>query len=348
MILERKLLLDTLRKENLLTISAKQHERTWKYYYKQYHKAFYIFLTIAKQKRYRTNRKCRPFLFIMRHSVELYLKNKIAQTPNSKVPSDHNIKNLYREATISDNYFLQAFACLNCDSGGDCWRYLLAGEVAQSSIVDPVQAFDACNYYCSVLSHDTSLAHHSTDKKLLNELTFHLWECGTLGLIGTEYDWAITDLLSSIKDKEVSINEVYLPLLFLLRHSLEIKLKDALEVLSDHLTVQEQGELRTHSVKKLYEILNKYISHDINAITDARFKQRCQDLSNATNQYKDIVASLDANSFSFRFPKDKKGNDSNFTPQPNVVADILSLYWEADPFLCFATRYFYPEVEDDL
>ena len=348
MILERKLLLDTLKKENLLTISAKQHERTWEYYYKQYHKAFYIFLKIAKQKRYRTNRKCRPFLFIMRHSVELYLKNKIAQTANSKVLLKHNIKDLYREATISDNRFLQAFTCLNCDSEGDCWRYLLGGEVAQSSIVDPVEAFNACNYYCSVLSQDTSLAHHSTDKKLLNELTFHLRECGTLGLIGTQYDWAITDLLSSIKGKEISINDIYLPLLFLLRHSLEIKLKYALEVLSYRLTDKERRKIMTHSVKTLYEILYLHISKDIDAITDVGFKDKTQELCDATEKYKDIISSLDANSFSFRFPIDKGGNKASFIPQPNDVANILSLYWDSDPFLCFAPSYFGLEEEDYL
>lgn len=338
MILEDKQLLDSLLQENLLQISTNNHRRTWEYYYEQYHKAFRVLLEIAKQKRYQTNCKFMPFLFIMRHSLELFLKEKISNTstPWRVYGKSHNMNDLYQIANINEEKFLEFFDCLNCNSEGDCFRYLLDKEGNQHFVLgEKIEAFDACNYYCLFLDNDNSLTKDGIDKMLQWELTFHTIECRTLGIIGTQYDFAIRDILLAIKSKQISINDVYLPLLFLLRHCLEIKLKAAILDLGNVIAEEDRYEAyHTHSVRSLYDILYRFINVPIKTIEDPKFKEKSIRFQEVTEQYKDAIQSLDANSYIFRFPKDRKGNQSNFIPRLNSVSKILELYWESDQFLC--------------
>ena len=60
-----------------------------------------------------------------------------------------------------------------------------------------------------------------------------------------------------------------------------------------------------------------------------------------TEQYKDAIQSLDANSYLFRFPKDRKGNDADFIPKSDCVSEILKLYRKSDSFLCYAVGVLY-------
>lgn len=339
MILENKQLLDSLLQENLLQINTNNHRRTWEYYYEQYHKAFRVLLEIAKQKRYRTNCKFMPFLFIMRHSLELFLKEKISNTstPWRVYGKSHNLTDLYQIANINEEKFLEFFDCLNCNSEGDCFRYLLDKEGNRHFVLGKkIKAFDACNYYCLFLDNDNSLTKGGIDRKLQSELTFHTIDCHTLGIIGTQYDFAIRDILLAIQSRLISINDVYLPLLFLLRHCLEIKLKAAILDLGDIVEEKDRREAyHTHSVSSLYDILYKFIDDPIKTIEDSKFKKESIRFQEVTGQYKDAIQSLDANSYLFRFPKDRRGNNSNFIPKLNCVSEILELYWESDPFLCF-------------
>ncbi|WP_315508934.1 hypothetical protein [Alloprevotella tannerae] len=339
MIFADKLLLDSLLQNNLLTINKKSHERTWEYYYKQYRKAFRVFLEIAKQKRYQTNRKFMPFMFIMRHSIELFLKEKISKTMTTweQYGTTHNLEKLYQIANINDQEFLKHLDCLNCNSEGDCWRYVSdRNESSYFKERKEIHAFDACNYYCLFLDNDTSLTNVSTDRILQWELTFHTTDDHTLGIIGTQYDFAIKDILLAIQDRKISINEIYLPLLFLLRHSLELKLKASIIELGNVVEEKDRSKVnQIHNVKKLYDVLAKHTDNAIESITNHQFKKQSENLRNVTEEYKEIIKLLDANSHLFRFPKDKKGKDANFIPKSDCVSTILKLYKESDPFLCF-------------
>ncbi len=330
---ENKELLNSLLAENLLQIRPNNHRRTWEYYYEQYNKAFRVLLEIAKQKRYLTNCKFMPFLFIMRHSLELFLKGKISNTstPWEQYGTTHNLTNLFPIAKINEERFFDFFDCLNCNSEGDCFRYLspfMQGEV--------IKAFDACNHYCLFLDNDDSLTRGGIDMSLQWELTFHKGECDTLRAIGSQYDIAIHDILRAIKSKQISINDVYLPLLFLLRHCLEVNLKQSIIELGNVVSEQNCSDIKKHSVKDLYDILAVHIKPAIESIPEESFKKESEDLCLATEKYKDIIALLDGNSFSFRFPKDRRGNNSNFIPDQDCVSKVLKLYWKSDPFVCYA------------
>lgn len=337
--LSDKQLLNDLLQNDYLKIKEKNHQRTWEYFHAQYHNAFCILLEVSKQKKYLTNRNFMPFLFLMRHSLELFLKNEIAKLPNVEIPNHHKIVELYNVAHINNNAFLELPACLKCDSEGDCWRYLSDKEGNRYfNNGEVIKAFDACNYYCSFLYGDNSLTENSTDTKFQWELTFHTRECDTLGIVGTQYDFATSTILDAIRKKHISINDVYLPLLFLLRHCLEIKLKAAISELKSIVAKKDLHKAqRTHSVKILYDILFKDIGIKIEKIEDDKFRKESIRLCEATKHYKDVIQSLDANSYLFRYPTDKSGGISNFLPNPGCVSKILKLYWESDPFLCFGS-----------
>lgn len=338
-------LLDSLLQNDLLTINNQSHERTWGYYYEQYHKAFRVFLEIAMQKRYQTNRKFMPFMFIMRHSLELFLKEKISKTMTAweQYGTTHNLEKLYQFTNINDEEFLKHFDCLNCNSEGDCWRYV--SDRNGSSYFKgrkKIHAFDACNYYCSFLDNDASFTNASEDKKLQWELTFHTTDYHTLGIIGTQYDFAIKDILQAIRERKISINDIYLPLLFFLRHSLELKLKASIIDLGNVVNEQDRSEVNhTHSVKLLYDIFQHFIDCAIKNIQDLNLKEESIAFQKVTEQYKDAIQSLDANSYLFRFPKDSKGNDANFIPKSDCVSEILKLYRKSDSFLCYAVDVLY-------
>lgn len=340
MIFADKSLLDSLLQNDLLTINNQSHKRTWGYYYEQYHKAFRVFLEIAKQKRYQTNRKFMPFMFIMRHSLELFLKEKISKTmtPWEQYGTTHNLEKLYQFANINDQEFLKHLDCLNCNSEGDCWRYVSdRNESSYFKERKEIHAFDACNYYCSFLDNDASFTNASEDKKLQWELTFRTIDYHTLGIIGTQYDFAIKDILLAIQERKISINEIYLPLLFLLRHSLELKLKASIIELGNVVEEKDRSEVyRTHNVNKLYEMLAEHTNAAIKSITDSGFKKQSENLRHVTVQYKKKIALFDANSYLFRFPKDRRGNDADFIPKSDCVSEILKLYKKSDPFLCLA------------
>lgn len=345
MILANEQLFDDLLKNELLTLNEKSHRRTWEYYYEQYHNVFRLFLGTAKQKRYQTNPKFMPFMFIMRHSLELFLKDKISKTmaPWKQFGTTHNLKDLCQIANINGVKFLNDFDCLNCNSDGDCWRYISdKNGMPHFQGRKEIRAFDACNNYCSFLDNDASFTNASEDKKLQWELTFHTIDYHTLGIIGTQYDFAIKDILQAIRERKISINDIYLPLLFFLRHSLELKLKASIIDLGNVVNEQDRSKVNhTHSVKLLYDIFQDFVDCAIKNIQDLNLKEESIAFQKVTEQYKDAIQSLDANSYLFRFPKDRKGNDADFIPKSDCVSEILKLYRKSDSFLCYAVGVLY-------
>lgn len=157
MIIGDRQLLDELLKLNLLKVRRDIHRRDWEYYYEQYHKAFCVLLRVAKRKNYHTNRKFMPFLFLMRHSLELYLKREISGT-GIGVPNNHEISDLYEKAGLQDCNFLKAFDCLRCNSDGSCWRYLFDRDRKPyfRQEEEPVDATKACFYYDLLLNNERS------------------------------------------------------------------------------------------------------------------------------------------------------------------------------------------------
>lgn len=341
MIIGNRQCLNELLNLDLLKVKENIHVRYWDYYYEQYRKAFCVLLGVAKHKNYHTNRKFMPFLFLMRHSLELYLKREILRT-GIAVPNTHNIRDLYEKAGLQDQSFLEAFDCLKCDSDGGCWRYLFDKKRNPYFKQESIDATEACYYYDLLLNNENLQVY--TDRVFQWELTFHTGECHSLDIVATQYDFAIQDLLTAVLKEEISINDIYLPLLFLLRHSLEIKLKAAIIELGR--VVKEKCIRKfysTHPIKELYKILFCHIDVAVGAMPDGELKIESEKLRRVVQEYQERIQSLDANSYVFRFPCDREGSITNFMPNTDVVSDILKLHWESDSFLCFAVPVLFME-----
>lgn len=337
MILEQGIL--ELIQRDLFKIRVSSHEKTWKYYQEQYHTAFNVLIEISKEKRYLTNCKFRPFMFLMRHSLELYLKSNIPNLYSSGMLRCHNLNVLFNSLQVNNSVLLKSFSSLQCDSEGDCWRYLTDNNGKEYfSPYDTIDAFEACHNYYTLLYQDNSLDSLRNNKVFRWELTFHPRESNKLGIIGSQYDSAIIDILRAIEDNKVSINEIYLPLLFLLRHSLEIKLKAKIMEQNKVISLMYQS-LQTHSPRSLYNTLSTLIENAIQSINDRTYKDQCMVQLKATTDYIETITRLDTNSLSFRFPKDKRGNNSNYIPNPNDVKTILQLWQKSDSLLSIGISF---------
>ena len=110
-----------------LTINPTLHQRNWTYYYQQYITAFSCLLDVSRSCNYQTNFRYMAFLFLMRHSLELLLKNQLEQNQTAPIKSISMSHNLLQLANLTGEdkiAFERDFNVLKCDSEGDCFRYL--------------------------------------------------------------------------------------------------------------------------------------------------------------------------------------------------------------------------------
>lgn len=180
---------------------------------------------------------------------------------------------------------------------------------------------------------------------------FHSNEVRTLGIITTHYDATIFELFSQIYSNKVSVNEIYLPLLFLIRHSVELKIKFALMNIGNELS-DKSVITSCHSLTKLWNVFTSHIKPAIQNITDNNFKNESLERFSQAESLKELIAELDANSFCFRFPVDRKGYLSSFKPTKHILEEVKDLYLKADSFLCFAVEVLfkgdYLTIGDDI
>ena len=90
-------------------------------------------------------------------------------------------------------------------------------------------------------------------------------ECKGLGHIKTQYDQVIEFLVNGILNENFDIDKTYLPLFFLIRHSLEIGLKSNLE--QANIELSDYNDI--HSLEKLYNLFKDYLSKlDLTKMSD--------------------------------------------------------------------------------
>ena len=87
-----------------LTINPTLHQRNWTYYYQQYITAFSCLLDVSRSCNYQTNFRHMAFLFLMRHSLELLLKNQLEQNQTAPIKSFSMSHNLLQLANLTGEY----------------------------------------------------------------------------------------------------------------------------------------------------------------------------------------------------------------------------------------------------
>jgi hypothetical protein len=179
-----------------------------------------------------------------------------------------------------------------------------------------------------------------SNRKIKWDMTFHMGECLEIGHIRTQYDEVIEYIVEGLLFENYDINKVYLPLLFLIRHSLELALKfnlqNAKKLTLDKVPTKDYDEM--HSLSQLYNCFggkDGYLAKlDLSKMPDET-KQQFYLYKKQYEGLNDIVHQLDNNSTFFRFPVDKKGKLHTLNMNGQTLGKILQLYYLTDPFITF-------------
>ena len=342
-------------KKFALTIS--DYHNNWKYYYTQYSKVYEYLLGIANEKQYQMNCQHMSFMFIFRHTVELMLKY-IASEKGIEPQHEHNLKKLANDIDTDFHSLIQSLPHLFIEGDGAMFRYdtsiddnLYLGTYNVLEVYLDCQVFVQFtkNYEKKYSLYPIRQDIDINDKRLKSELSFYTHECRGLGGIRSHYDTTIDLLVQGVINGHLSVNGIYLPLFFLLRHGIELALKDNLQDLGNKIPTQKQKKIREiHSIEQLYNILFDFIKPAIDKIPqDDPFKAETESLIQGVAILKKCIHNLDVQSKAFRFP-----NVVNpLVLKRNSLIESLKLYYATDAFLTNAVNVLlfagYLEVGDD-
>lgn len=305
-------------------------ESSWVTYKKQYMAALDLLFGVAKEKRYQMNSMSMPFLFIFRHTVELLLKEECVKK-NFGIQKVHDLSRI--AAKLGDKTLLQMqgqTVVLDWDTQGDEFRYNTWTDWAKKGYGEKLDVYFASSFFS--LEQKMVNAIELRDKKLHEEMTFHLRELSYLGQVRTQYDLCATKLLNRVLDSKSQIDAVFLPLLFCFRHGMELALKSSLLQLVGLGETSKENIKKTHSLVKLSNVLDEWLDLVIGRISqqDSLYKKTISKRK-LWNSLKEKIQRLDARSLTFRFP------DVNVVSfEKDIVIQILDLYQQVDSYLTFS------------
>lgn len=153
-----------------------------------------------------------------------------------------------------------------------------------------------------------------------------------------QYKNMIDEIVRGI-ERKTPIDTVSLPLMFLIRHSLELGFKAnilKLEHVNTKVAKIKLSGKKYHSLDNLY----KKFSEHFNALKKENkvAKSITDEIDNYLVKLRTITSvlhNLDEGSFCFRYPVDTMSN-SNFEFDKRInVADVVNLYYQISPFLMY-------------
>lgn len=311
----------------------------WANYVEQYR----LVVFLLSQNKSGINDISHPFLFLVRHFTELLLKENLANE-DIELVHKHEFRSIYQQytecnLTIPSKLKEAIASTYSLDNDGSCYRYFNDTSfdnkpIPLSEFFERFQEIENNSYFYRKLTNYEKFNRNT--KGLFN---CYMREISTAGKLRTQYDTAIERILSLIANSSVDIYDIYLPLMFLLRHSLELALKDnAIDILNLEADPSEKQRLTSkiigqHSVSKLYNIFNRYFERiPINNIKDEEFKNKLISSMEKVNSLRAVVNLLDKTSRQFRYIPENKSINIDTT----MVPSILNLYLNTDSFLTFA------------
>lgn len=150
-----------------------------------------------------------------------------------------------------------------------------------------------------------------------------------------QYKEGVDELVKSVENNK-PIDTVSLPLLFMLRHSLELGLKAnilKLELLNENiakLKLDGKSHRLDHLFNKLKEHLNPHM-HNLSATV----KSETTDYLITLSELVDILHKLDVGSYEFRYPIDTLKMPNFEWSDRVLVGDIVNLYYRIQTFLLY-------------
>lgn len=327
----------------ILTLSL--HEFSWKHYYENYNNALTYISAKGLEGNYIINRQSMAYLFIMRHTFELLLKYSLEQQGITPPPS-HNLSTIYSKFQFGiPSELMQAINIIDKDIDGSCYKYINNKAGNPYWDFEKLEVFDVlkfCNLsiFPGLMLNGIGPEINWESKKHKWDFTCHMNEVRTLGQLRTCYDFSIGLLLEGVANDEININNIYLPLLFLVRHSLEIALKFNLDRLQITTTTQTQRLIASyHSLESLYNNYMSYLQIFESQLTTGVVGEYVNLKTNYERLNK-IIHNLDTNSQAFRYPTNNNGAAINLNLKPDVIYEVIELYYFTDSFITFTIEVF--------
>lgn len=324
-------------KENFLFTPT--YQPTWTYYLKQYVRVMDYLLGIANKKQYSINSQYMSFMFIFRHSLELLLK-ELQYKKNGYCEITHNIADIYNFVKdLLSLDFKEKIDVLNWDGDGSEFRYIedkdgnsfFSGEeiIAYSSFVYFIQIYN------NLFPEDIMKTSLTEDCKIKWELTFHTNECRSLGVVRTHYDTTLSMLVNGINDGYITLEDIYLPILFLVRHGVELALKGAILSIGDKISPKIQNKIKSeHSILTLHNVFSSKINEAVNKIPkEEKLYKESMEYIESVKHIEKMIEDLDIRSYSSRFPFDKDGKAVNFDIAMEGFLDLIRSYKASDAYL---------------
>jgi len=325
------------------------HSATWEHYYKIYNRTFSKIIAKGLTQNYAFNPTAHALMFLLRHTLELNLKYNL-DLKGKPVPHVHGLAAIANEFGAPypvPSGLAHVIQQSGNDGDGACWRYWgnSYDGIPYFNYTDRVELVPLIRELNSVPSvadyrfDPVSAPFNYENNPVKWNLTLHMGQCYNDWQVKCEYDEAISILIGLVESGEAPLNDLYLPLLFLIRHAIELALKRniaEIQPVSDDIS---QKDMRAkHSLAQLYNVFSQYLDRlDMSKLSQTTRDQYNEYRTNY-DQLNDSLHQLDSHSRAFRYPFDKDGNPQQLNLQKTQLKDILKLYQITDPFLTFTTN----------
>lgn len=335
---------DTSLKDALLDANF-IHQPSWGVYYNSYSNAIQVLFRHGLTKQYFFNQYARPLLFLLRHNLELCLKYNL-YCNHKAIPTTHDLNELANNLGFYlPNEFLYCINFFNRDADGGCFRYFTDAEGSKYFVQgDVMETYRMVENYLLVQSKPSSklLLRKMFDNPLTFSksqewaLTFHLGDCYTIHQLRSSYDTLLEFFLNMVKDKKVHLREIYLPLMFLVRHSLELGLKANIIELQSVVPELERKRIdNEHSLWRLFNIHMRLLNDlDVSSFSTS-LKNQYDSFKEKSLELHNLMHHQDYHSRQFRYPFDKHGIPHLLSPIE--LSNLFELLYFVDPFITFTT-----------
>jgi len=99
------------------------------------------------------------------------------------------------------------------------------------------------------------------NRKAKWDLTFHVGHTSHLGAIRSEFTGVVEFIISLVINKQITLERVYLPLIFMIRHSMELILKSNITDIQElSALIKAEDYQSEHSLARLYNVYNGYLN----------------------------------------------------------------------------------------
>jgi len=334
-------------KDNFLYDNS--YDCTLKYYTEQYSYCIKSIINYGIEVNYWFNAAGRSIVSVFRHYIELLLKYNI-QANKIKMARTHNLLELLKifqvNALVVPEEIIELvnkISKYDISGNSSCWRYYIDKDGFPYFNFAATYSLNFKDFVETIrLANSTDSFDFICDFQLPNEITrrledrliFILLEADSMGRVRASFNMLISVLLEGIFNKKISFNKIYLPLLFLIRHSIELGIKDILIEILEVEDIEIKIKLNEeHSLQKLFNSLNACLSKIEIDKLDPETQRQFHNYKYKFTSINRIIHDLDSDSLKFRYPiQDKKIlnvlNNADFF-------NLFKVFVEIQPFLDF-------------